>query len=211
LPACCSGGNDEKNRGLRFRQGLQFSAIARAIARGAIKAELALLVCDNPRAPVIERARRAKTAVLLVPRDDFPSKEAFEETIIRGLRQAKIDLVVLAGFMRIIGPKLISAYPNRIINIHPALLPSFKGAHAIEDAFAYGVKTTGVTVHFVDEKTDHGPIILQAPVQVRENEDAGSLEARIHKAEHKIYPEAIGLFLEGRLKVTGRKVLVTSP
>jgi phosphoribosylglycinamide formyltransferase-1 len=187
-------------------RGSNFEAIARAVRRGAIKANLALLVCDNPDAAVIQKARRQGVGRCLVCRDDFPSKEAFEEHIIARLKAEKIDLIVLAGFMRIIGPRLIDAYRNRIINIHPALLPSFKGAHAIKDAYEYGVKTTGVTVHFVDEKTDHGPIILQAPVEIRSRESMAQLETRIHRVEHALYPKAIRLFLEGKLKIKGRKV-----
>lgn len=190
-------------------RGSNFSAIAAAIKKGVIKAEIGLMVCDCPEAAVLEKARRAKVETCLVIRQDFASKEAFEDAIIARLKQNNIELVVLAGFMRIIGPRLLEAYRNRIINIHPALLPAFKGAHAIQDAFAYGAKVTGVTVHFVDEKTDHGPIILQAPVIIRENEGIDSLEARIHKVEHKLYPEAIRLFLEGKLKLDGRTVRIT--
>jgi phosphoribosylglycinamide formyltransferase 1 len=190
-------------------RGTNFSAIMRAVKKGSLKADLALLVCDNPKAPVIQKARRAKIAVFLVCRENFPSKDAFETAIVNRLSQEKIELIALAGFMRIIGPALLGAYREKIINIHPALLPSFKGAHAIQDAFDYGSKTTGVTVHFVDEKTDHGPIILQRAVAVKESDTMASLETRIHAVEHKLYPEAIGLFLEGKLKVTGRKVRVT--
>jgi phosphoribosylglycinamide formyltransferase 1 len=190
-------------------RGSNFSAIVRAVNSGAIKAELALLVCDNPQALVIEKAKRTKTAVYLVCRDSFPSKDAFEDEIIARLRHEHIDLIVLAGFMRILSPKIIKAYKNKIINIHPALLPAFKGGTAIKDAFDYGAKITGVTVHFVDEKTDHGPIILQQPLAIRKHETMDSLEARIHAIEHKLYPKAIRLFLAGKLKISGRKVLQT--
>jgi phosphoribosylglycinamide formyltransferase-1 len=191
-------------------RGSNFEAIAQAVKKGTIKAQLALLVCDNADAPVIQKAQRESVPVCLVCRNDFPSKAAFEDAIVARLREEKIDLIVLAGYMRIISPRIIGEYPDRIMNIHPALLPSFKGAHAIKDAYEYGVKTTGVTVHFVDEKTDHGPIILQQAIDIKPGESIDSLEERIHKVEHKIYPEAVRLFLEGRLKVTGRKVELES-
>lgn len=190
-------------------RGSNFSAIVHAIGKGKIKVRIALLVCDNPQAPVIEKAAKAGVASFIACRNDFLSKESFEGAIIDRLRGEKIDLIVLAGYMRILGPKIIGAYRDRIINIHPALLPAFKGAHAINDAYTYGAKVTGVTVHFVDEKTDHGPIILQQAVAIGEKEGLDALETRIHKVEHVLYPEAIRLFLEGRLRITGRKVLVT--
>lgn len=187
-------------------RGTNFSAIVRATKKGKIKANLSLLVCDNPQSGVISRAKRARVKIALVERKDFSRKKEFEEKIIQRLEENKIDLIVLAGFMRILGPGLLNRYKNRILNIHPALLPSFKGEHAIKDAFDYGVKVTGVTVHFVDEETDHGPIILQQAIKIEEDDTQESLEAKIHKVEHKIYPEAIRLFLEGKLKIEGRKV-----
>lgn len=190
-------------------RGTNFSAIARAVKKGKIKANLALLVCDNPKAPVISKAKRAGVKVVLVKRENFSSKEDFEKKIIQHLEENKIDLIALAGFMRILSPLLVGRFSNRIINIHPALLPSFKGTAGIKDAFDYGVKVIGVTVHFVDEKMDHGPIILQAPVKIEENDTLESLEKKIHKVEHKLYPEAIRLFVEAKLKIEGRKVRIT--
>lgn len=189
-------------------KGSNFSAIARAVKRGYIKANLSLLVCDNPGAGVIIRARQAKVKTVLVKREDFGSKRDFEAKIIGCLKENKIDLVVLAGFMRILGQELVRKYQGRIINIHPALLPSFKGAQAIKDAFDYGVKVTGVTVHFVDERMDHGPIISQKALSVEETDTLKSLEEKIHKIEHRLYPEAIKLFAEGRLEIAGRKVSI---
>lgn len=191
-------------------RGSNFTAIAQAIKKGAIKAEIGLLVCDQPQAAVVAKAKRRKVACCLCKREDYASRDEFEKAIIGRLRAEKIELIVLAGFMRIVGPKMIAAYKDRIINIHPAVLPAFKGAHAIEDAYDYGAKVTGVTVHFVDEKTDHGPIILQAPVPIREGESLEALETRIHRIEHRLYPQAIKLFLEGKLKLEGRKVRITS-
>ena len=191
-------------------RGTNFGAIVRAVKKGAIKANLSLLLSDNPKAGAIGRARRAGVKVILVNREDFPAKKDFESRIIQHLREEKIDLIVLAGFMRILGPDIIGEYKNRIINIHPALLPSFKGAQAIKDAFDYGVKVTGVTVHFVDDLMDHGPIILQEALSIKEGDTLESLEAKIHKIEHKLYPEAIKLFVEDKLKIEGRAVRVSA-
>lgn len=189
-------------------RGTNFSAIIGAVNEGLIKAKIALLVCDNPKAGAIARAKRAGIKIALVKREDFSDKKDFAAQIIAHLKENKIDLIVLAGFMRILSPQIIREYKNRILNIHPALLPSFKGAHGIKDAFDYGVKVTGVTVHLVDEKMDHGPIILQQEVKIAEDDTLESLEAKIHKLEHKLYPQAIKLFLEGKLKVVGRKVKI---
>jgi len=187
-------------------KGTNFSAILRAVKNGSLKVNVALLVCDRPGAGVLSRAHRAKVKIALVKRNDYPDRGAFERKIIELLRENKIDIVVLAGFMRMLSPDFVKEYKNRIINIHPALLPSFKGAEGIKDAFSYGVKVTGVTVHIVDEEMDHGPIILQEPVKIREDDTLESLEAKIHKVEHKLYPKAISLLAEGRLRFEGRKV-----
>ena len=189
-------------------RGSNFSAIMSAIKRGTLSCGCALLVCDTPGAPVLAKAKRAGVPVFLLDRESCTSREEFERRIAAKLKEEKVELIVLAGFMRIIGATLIHAFRNRIINIHPALLPAFKGAHGIQDAFDYGVKITGITVHFVDERTDHGPIILQSCLAVKENENVDKLEARIHRLEHRLYPKAIRLFLEGKLKVAGRKVRV---
>jgi phosphoribosylglycinamide formyltransferase-1 len=159
---------------------------------------------------VIERARRAKVQVLTVERQAFADKRAFEQAIATRLKKDKIGLIVLAGFMRLLSPEFVRAFHNRIINIHPAILPAFKGSNGIADAFAYGAKITGVTVHFVDEHMDHGPIILQETIPVKETDTLGSLEERIHKIEHRLYPQAIRLFALGRLKIKGRKVFISS-
>ena len=153
-------------------RGSNFVAIAEAIKSGRIKkANLALLVCDNPNAPVVFKAKKMKVKVALVSPDIFPTQEDFEERIIQHLRENKIGLIALAGFMRILSLKIVRAYKNRIINIHPALLPAFKGAEGIKDAFNYGVKVTGVTVHFVDGQMDHGPIIMQKEVKIEDKKE----------------------------------------
>ncbi|MFA5156833.1 MAG: phosphoribosylglycinamide formyltransferase [Candidatus Omnitrophota bacterium] len=191
--------------------GSNFAAIAAAIKKKKIRAKLALVVCDNPAAYVVKRAQKAGVKVALVKRQDFSSKKDFEEKIIEHLEKNNIRLIVLAGFMRMLGQAILKSYKNRILNIHPALLPSFKGSAGIKDAFDYGVKVTGVTVHFVDALMDNGPVILQAAVSVQENDTLASLEAKIHKVEHRIYPEAINLFAQGKLKVKGRKVEILNP
>lgn len=191
-------------------RGSNFAAIIRAVKKGIIKANLSLLVCDTPGAGAIAKAKRAKAKIALVKREDFSTKKDFENKIIQHLGENKIDLIVLAGFMRMLSDEFVARYKNKIINIHPALLPSFKGTHGIKDAFDYGAKVTGVTVHFVDEKMDHGPIILQKEVRIEEGDTPESLEARIHKIEHKLYPQAVKLFVEGKLKIEGRRVLVSS-
>jgi len=191
-------------------RGTNFGAIIRAVKKGKIKANLSLLVCDNPQAGAIGRAKRAGIKAALVKREDFANKDDFENKIIQHLEENKIDLIVLAGYMRLVTPQLLSRYKNRILNIHPALLPSFKGTEGIKEAFNYGVKVTGVTVHFVDAEMDHGAIILQTPLKIEEDETLESLEIKIHKVEHKLYPEAIRLVVEGKLKVEGRKVRISS-
>lgn len=180
-------------------RGTNFSAVARAVKKGIIKANLSLLVCDNPKAKVLGKAKRAGIKSVLVKREDFSSKEEFENKIIQCLQAEKIDLIVLAGFMRILSPEFVERYKGRILNIHPALLPSFKGTHAIKDAYEYGVRLTGVTVHFVDEEMDHGPIILQVPLRIKENDTLESIERKLHKIEHQLYPQAIKLWTEGKL------------
>jgi len=189
-------------------RGTNFAAIIRAVKSGKIKANLSLLVCDNPQAGAMTKAKRAKIKVALVKREDFPNKKDFEAAILGHLKAAEIDLIVLAGFMRMLSPELVRAYSGRILNIHPALLPAFKGRQGIKDAFDYGVKVTGVTVHFVDEVMDHGPIILQQTVKVEQDDTPVTLEAKIHKVEHKLYPLAIKLFTEGKLKIEGRSVKI---
>jgi len=191
-------------------RGSNFAAIAQAVKKGSIKVKLSLLVCDNPKAPVLVKARKAGVKNILVNRADFPSKQEFEEAIIRQLSENNIDLIVLAGYMRLLSEEFVKKYYGKIINIHPSLLPAFKGEAGIKDAFEYGAKITGVTVHFVDAQVDHGPIILQQEVAIKEKDTLATLEEKIHKVEHRTYPEAIRLFGQGRLKIEGRKVKILS-
>ncbi len=191
-------------------RGTNFTAIIRAVKSGRIKANLSLLVCDNPKAGAIGKAKRAKVKVTLIKREDFASIKDFEGRIIQHLKEEDVGLIILAGFMRMLSAEFVREFNGRILNIHPALLPSFKGSKAILDAFEYGVKVTGVTVHFVDEKMDHGPIILQQAVRIEEKDTLESLEAKIHKIEHKLYPEAVRLFVEGKLRTLVRKVKIST-
>ena len=160
-----------------------------------VPAEAALVVCDRPGAKAIERADRLGVPVAVIDRKDFASKKEFEAEIIKRLKEKKIDWVVLAGFMRILSAEFVHTYEGKIINIHPSLLPAFPGAHGIRDAFAAKVRETGVTVHFVNEGVDSGPIILQEKVTVDPADTLETLEAKIHAVEYEIYPEALKLVL----------------
>jgi len=191
-------------------RGTNFGAIIRQVKKGKIKANLALLICDSPKAGAIGRAKRARVKVALVKREDFSTKEDFEARIIQHLEENKIDLIVLAGFMRLLSPGMVIKYKGRILNIHPALLPSFKGTEGIKDAFDYGAKVTGVTVHFIDEEMDHGPVILQQAIKIEEGDTLEALEAKIHKIEHRLYPQAVRLFVEGKLQLEGRRVRISN-
>jgi phosphoribosylglycinamide formyltransferase-1 len=189
--------------------GTNLQAIINAIKTKKLKSvKIALVVSDNPKAFALTRAKKAGIKTFVIERGNFATQSDFEQEIIHNIKKEDVQLIVLAGFMRILGPDLLNAYRNRILNIHPALLPSFKGAQGIKDAFDYGVKVTGVTIHFVDDKMDHGPIILQEPVVIKEKDTLESLEGRIHRAEHKLYSKAIDLFVRAKLKIEGRKVKI---
>ena len=174
--------------------GTNFEAIASACRDGVLDAEVALLVCDRPEAMVMERAGRFGVPSFAFRPKSYPSKADYEKEIVARLDRAGIDLVCLAGYMRIVGPELLSAYGGRIINIHPALLPSFKGAHAIRDEFEYGVKVFGVTNHYVDETLDGGRIIAQRAFEYY-GDDIDEVEARTHETEHELYVETIDRLL----------------
>lgn len=189
-------------------KGTNLQAIIDAVKKGEIKAGLSLVISDNKDAYALVRAKNAGIETFFIDPSRFKTRDEFDREVIKHLERKKIDLVCLAGFMRIISPCLVQRYKNRILNIHPALLPSFKGTEGIKDALEYGVKITGPTVHFVDEKMDHGPIILQAAVEVKDDDTEETLAERIHQQEHIIYPKAVKLFAEGRLKIEGRKVKI---
>jgi phosphoribosylglycinamide formyltransferase-1 len=189
-------------------RGSNFQMVIEAIASGRIPAVCVALLTDNPKAYAIERAEKAGVPVLVLDYTSFPSKGAYEYALLAAMQQQKADLFVLAGYMRILGTAIVQAFPGKIVNIHPALLPSFTGLHAQRQALQYGVKVAGCTVHFVDENLDCGPIILQKCVPVLKDDDEDSLAGRILIEEHKCYPEAIRLFCENRLKITGRNVRI---
>lgn len=189
-------------------RGSNLQAIIDACGEGRIPAAVAVVISDNKDAYALERARSAGIPAVYVGRADHASRAAYEERILLELREYGAELVCLAGYMRIVGPELLDAYPNKIINIHPALLPAFPGLHAQEQAWAYGVRYSGCTVHFVDQGMDTGPIILQKVVPVLPGDSAEDLAARILEQEHVIYPEAIRLYALGRLEIAGRKVLI---
>jgi phosphoribosylglycinamide formyltransferase-1 len=188
--------------------GTNLQAIIDALEKRNYPAEVEIVISNHPEAYALQRARKKKIPVAVIPHQQFVSRQEFEKALISTLDRARVDLVVLAGFMRVLSPHFVRHYCHRILNIHPALLPSFPGTHAIQKAWEYGVKTTGVTVHFVDEGTDTGPIVLQKEVPIQEGESLKDLEKRIHAVEHRLYPEAIKLFAQGKLKIKGRKVIL---
>ena len=189
-------------------RGSNFQSIIDSVEAGYLKVSLKVLITDNPMAFAIERAKKHGIEYLVLEPKRFASREDYFRRIADALNEREVGLVALAGFMRIVGRPLIDAFPNRIMNIHPALLPSFPGLHGQRQAFDYGVKISGCTVHFVDEGMDTGPVIIQAAVPVLDSDSEDTLSARILTLEHKIYPEAIRLFTEGRVKIAGRKVLI---
>jgi phosphoribosylglycinamide formyltransferase-1 len=176
---------------------------------GAIPARVACVISNNAAAFALERARNHGIPALHLDHRLFSCREAYDEAVVDALREHGVRLVALAGFMRIITPVLIDAFPYAIMNIHPALLPSFPGLHAQRQALTHGVKLAGCTVHFVDRGTDTGPIICQTAVPVMEGDTEDSLSARIRVEEHRCYPMAVKLFAEGRLTVVGRKVIIS--
>jgi phosphoribosylglycinamide formyltransferase-1 len=197
IAVCCSG------------RGTNLQAIIQAIKRGSLRARIAVVVSDNPRAAALERALEAKIQAVVIDPAAYASREAFDKALARVIEKSGAKLVVLAGFMRILSPWFIRRFRGKVVNIHPALLPAFSGAHGVRDALAHGVKVTGVTVHFVDEKVDHGPIIVQAPVPIHPKDTQETLLARLHRIEHRLYPQAIQQVLSGRVRIAGRKVSIS--
>ena len=188
-------------------RGSNFEAIANAIARGKLEAEIAIVISNRPNAPGLEIARQRGIPMRVIASAGV-EREAYDKLLIEELRTHQVDLVCLAGFMRLLSASVIRAFPNRVVNIHPSLLPAFSGLDAQRQALEYGVKIAGCTVHFVDEFLDSGPIILQAAVPVLEGDTLELLSARILAQEHAIYPKAIGLIVDGRVTVEGRRVTI---
>jgi phosphoribosylglycinamide formyltransferase 1 len=188
-------------------RGSNFMAIADNVQRGIIPAQITAVISNRPEAAGLEHARKLGLNAISIPSKGKP-REQHDEEVIAALREAKVDLVCLAGYMRLLSPEFIRAFPQRILNIHPSLLPSFPGLDAQKQAFDYGVKVSGCTVHFVDEFLDHGAIIVQKTVPVLPDDDDHSLAARILEQEHVAYTEAIQLVLSGNPRVEGRRVVL---
>lgn len=197
-----------KNLGILLSgRGSNFEAIARNVAAGKIpNARIAVVISNKPDAGGLEVARRMGLEALLIPSKGKP-REQHDREIVAALQQREVDLVCLAGYMRLLSPWFVQQFPRRILNIHPSLLPAFPGLEAQEQAFAYGVKITGCTVHFVDEELDHGAIIVQKPVPVLDTDDESSLAARILEQEHLAYSEAINIVLADSHEIAGRRLL----
>ena len=187
-------------------RGSNFSAIADAIDGGRLQAEIAIVISNRADAPGLEAAKKRGLNACLNP-SKGRSREEHDAQVIHALTNAEVELVCLAGYMRLLSPAFVRAFPNRILNIHPSLLPAFPGLEAQKQAIEYGVKFSGCTVHFVDEHLDHGPIILQKIVPVLDDDDEHSLSARILEQEHLAYSEAIGLVLSGEVEVRDRRVV----
>jgi len=177
--------------------GSNLQALIDAIAQGKLAAKIEVVLSDNPSAFGLERARKAKISTEVIERKKFSHRETFEEALLQALKPYPIQWVVLAGFMRLLSSNFLKAYPNQVLNIHPALLPLFPGMHAIEKAFEQGVRETGCTVHLVDEGCDTGPILAQKKVEVSKTDTLESLTAKIHAAEHILYPEVLNKIAQG--------------
>jgi phosphoribosylglycinamide formyltransferase-1 len=188
--------------------GSNLQAIIDASLRGEIPCRVGIVISNKPEAYGLERARKHGIPTAVVRHTDFPSREEFDRRLVETIRRSGATLICLAGFMRVLTPVFVRAFPNRILNIHPALLPSFPGTHGPMQALDYGVRFSGCTVHFLDEGVDSGPIVVQAVVPVFDDDTEESLAARILVQEHKIYPMAIRLFFQGRLKIEGRRVRI---
>ena len=189
-------------------RGTNLQAIIKAIKEGKIEGRISIVISDNRDAFALKRAKQNNIETEYINFKSFKNREDYDKEIMECLKEKDIDLVVLAGYMRILSSYFIKMYKNRIMNIHPALLPSFPGLHAQRQAVEYGVKISGCTVHFVDEGVDSGPIILQKSVEVSADDTEESLAEKILKEEHQIYPRAIQLFCQGRLIIKGRKVFI---
>lgn len=188
--------------------GTNLQAILDAIAAGELDASVKLVVSSNPTAYGLERATAAGVPTLAMEVSEYDDPEAADRKIASALRDAGVEYVAMAGYMRMVGAPLLEAFPNRILNLHPALLPSFPGAHGIADAYEHGVKITGITVHFANADMDAGPIIAQRAVPVEEADTLDTLEARIHDAEHELYPQVLQLVSLGKVHVEGNKVRI---
>ena len=189
-------------------RGSNLQALLDACAAPEFPARIAVVISDREHAPALARARAAKVETLWINPKDFGDRDSFSVALVRALEAREIGLVCQAGFMRILSPVYVRAFAGRALNIHPSLLPAFPGLHPHRQALEHGVKLSGATVHFVEDGVDTGPIVLQAAVPVRPDDTEATLEARILKEEHRLYPEAVRLFAEGRLEIVGRHVRI---
>jgi phosphoribosylglycinamide formyltransferase-1 len=189
-------------------RGSNLQAMIDSIENGYLKARISVVISDIENAYALLRAKKHGIEAVFVDPEKYSSKEFYEKQVLAVLKKHNAELILLAGYMKILGKTLLLAYKDRILNIHPALLPAFSGLHAQKQAFEYGVKVAGCTVHFVDETLDGGAIILQRCVEVKEDDTDETLADRILEQEHKIYPEAVKLFVENRLRIEGRKVKI---
>jgi phosphoribosylglycinamide formyltransferase-1 len=189
-------------------RGSNMMSILDACGRGEINGDIAVVISNKADAEGLQKAAARGVETIAVSHRAYPDREAFDRAVVAELEKRKVDLLCLAGFMRLLSPWFIKRFRNRIMNIHPALLPSFPGLHGQKQAVEHGVKVSGATVHFVDEELDHGPIIIQRAVEVRDDDSEVSLSERILKIEHQVYPEAVRLFCADRLRVDGRRVFV---
>ncbi len=169
---------------------------------------IVMVLSDKPAASALDRARSAGIHTIVLEPRSYESREAHDRALLAILEEADVDVVLFAGYMRILTPVVVKAFEGRWLNVHPSLLPAFPGAHSVRDALDWGAKVTGVTIHFVDAEVDHGPIVFQEAVEVRPDDDEPTLLARLHEVEHRLYPRAARLLIEGRLKVEGRRVHV---
>lgn len=190
-------------------RGSNLRAILDAADRGQFSARVAVVISNRPEAAGLERARNAGIEALCLDPQQFQSRGAYDAALVRELRARNVDLVCLAGFMRLLGPEFVAAFPNAILNVHPSLLPSFAGVDAQAQAVAHGVKVSGVTVHLVTDELDGGPIVLQKAVPVEDTDTPAALAARILTEEHRLYPEAIRIVLEGNFRIEGRRFIRT--
>jgi phosphoribosylglycinamide formyltransferase-1 len=188
--------------------GSNLQSIIDHIEKGLLDAEIKVVISNNPDAYALERAKKHQLKMVIIDHRSFDSREAFEQAMVDVLKENVVRLVIMAGFMRLLSSVFLRAFPMRIMNIHPAVLPSFPGIHAQDKALRYGVKFTGCTVHFADENADSGPIIIQSIVPIYDDDTEETLAARILREEHKIYPQAIQYYAEGKIEIHGRKVRI---
>jgi len=207
--ACCEKIMKKKIGVLLSGRGSNFEALAEAVAKERLpNAEIALVLSNRENAPGLDRARERGIAARAIPSKGL-EREAYDKLVVAALQEKSVDLVCLAGYMRLISPYFVAEFPNRILNIHPSLLPAFPGLEAQRQALEHGAKITGCTVHFVDENLDAGPIVMQAAVRIEDADTVESLSERILREEHRIYAESVSIVLEGRFRMEGQRVITS--